>query len=42
MTLGVSRHLSEPYKRTDFTFELKIFNFVYKKMYRDLQTGLDM
>ena len=42
MIVLVNRHVSDPYNRMDFMFELKVLSFVHKDMYRDLQTGLNM
>ena len=42
MILSVNLQVSDPYRRTALTFELKIFSLVYREMHLDLQTGLNM
>ena len=42
MILLVNLQVSDPYRRTALTFELKILSLVHREMHLDLQTGLNM
>ena len=42
MIFFINLQVSDPYRRTDFTLELKVLNFVHSEMDFDLHMGLKM